>query len=181
MENLTESIAKIYIQGRIDKNTASSVIDQLDIINNSNIKSVFLYIDSEGGSIISTLSIVDAMNISPKRIITLNCGLAASGASLILANGRKGFRWSYLNSNVMLHDGYFELQGHVEDLNIEYNFALQKNDQFIYSLSKATGITFKNLKSKLNRDLYLTSKEALTYNIIDKIVTKKNLKEFYKQ
>ncbi|NBO23238.1 ATP-dependent Clp protease proteolytic subunit [bacterium] len=73
-------------------------LDQID--SSSDIK---IYIDSPGGSVYSGLGLLDTMDFVSPDIITVNTGLAASMAAIVLASGTKGKRRSLKRSRTMIH------------------------------------------------------------------------------
>ena len=84
----------IFLGGPIDDNTANIVIAQLLFLESEDAKKdVFLYVNSPGGSVTSTMAIVDTMNHVRPDISTFCVGLAASGAAIILSAGKKGKRY----------------------------------------------------------------------------------------
>ena len=84
----------VFLAGPIDDNVANIVIAQLLFLESEDSKKdVFLYINSPGGSVTSTMAIVDTMNHVRPDISTFCVGLAASGAAIILSAGKKGKRF----------------------------------------------------------------------------------------
>ncbi|KAL8436080.1 hypothetical protein Efla_002070 [Eimeria flavescens] len=99
---------------------------------------IHLHIHSTGGALTNALALVDLMQVllhvpfclllrlilpfsqlisSP--ICTINCGLCASSASLVLAGGAPGFRYALEGSRVLLHQPLGSLGGPLRELKIE--------------------------------------------------------------
>ena len=70
-------------------NILKAQILYLDSISNDDIS---IYIDSPGGSVYSGLGLLDVMEYVSSDIETINTGLAASMAAIILCSGAKGKR-----------------------------------------------------------------------------------------
>src|SRR5260370_19029671 len=82
-----------FVRGVIDDELASNVTAQLLFRENeAPDRDIQLYINSPGGSLTAALSIYDAMQYVGPKVGTLCTGLAASGASILLAGGGAGVR-----------------------------------------------------------------------------------------
>ena len=77
---------------------------------------IYLLLNSGGGSVSSGGAICDAMRNIQSEVVTINLGLAASMASLVLASGTKGRRYGMLHSSVLLHQPFGRSVGNVEDI-----------------------------------------------------------------
>ena len=67
---------------------------------------ITLYINSPGGEVYSCLGLYDVMQLFINQgyvIRTINIGLAASAAAVILLAGSKGYRYCLPHSTTMLH------------------------------------------------------------------------------
>ena len=94
----------VFLAGPIDDNTANIVIAQLLFLESEDSKKdIYLYLNSPGGSVTSTMAIVDTMNHVRPDVSTFCVGLAASGAAIILSAGKKGKRFILPNAEVMIH------------------------------------------------------------------------------
>ena len=93
----------IFINGEINDTLSNLVISELLYLDSLNTNDIDIYINSPGGSVTSGLAIIDTMNFIKSDIRTTVTGIAARMASLILASGTKGKRYSLKNSEVMIH------------------------------------------------------------------------------
>src|SRR5258708_19601945 len=85
----------IFLRGVIDDDLASAVTAQLLFLESeAPDRDIQLYINSPGGSLTAALSVYDAMQYVAPKVGTLCTGLAASGASILLAGGDPGMRLS---------------------------------------------------------------------------------------
>ena len=64
---------------------------------------ITLYINSPGGSVYDGLGLLDIMEYIKPEIGTINTGLAASMAAIILSSGAKGKRKALKRSRTMIH------------------------------------------------------------------------------
>lgn len=128
-----------------------------------------LYINSPGGNVISSLSIISAIEASKTPVYTYALGHAASAAALILMSGHVRFCQKYCS--IMIH----EMSGRMDGTGNEHKDYMKETDklQKIYD-----EIIIKNSKIKQaqlndvytrNKDWYLSSSEALKYKVVDEI------------
>ena len=97
----------IFVRGIIDDDMASTVTAQLLFLENEAPDTdIQIYINSPGGSLTAALSIYDAMQYVGPKVATLCTGLAASGASILLAGGAVGMRMSLPHAQILIHQPF---------------------------------------------------------------------------
>ena len=139
-------------------------------------KDIFLYIDNPGGEVYSGMAIIDTMNFISCDVSTICVGLAASMASLILASGAKGKRFALPHSRIMIHQPHSAAEGQTTDILIQANESQRVKEESINLLSKATGKTIDEVTKDMDRDNYMTSKDAKEYGIIDDVMSARQIK-----
>jgi len=163
----------IFLGGPIDDHTANIVIAQLLFLESEDPKKdIYLYVNSPGGSVTSTMAIVDTMNHIRPDINTFCVGLAASGGAIILSAGRKGKRFILPNAEVMIHQPAGGVEGQATDIAITAKHILKTRDNLNKLLAKNTGKPLSQIEKDVERDFFMDAEEARTYGIIDEIVTK---------
>jgi ATP-dependent Clp protease protease subunit len=161
----------IMCHGPIESNMANNIVAQLLYLQSEDAtKDITIYIDSPGGSVTSMWSIIDTMNLVKPEIQTVCTGLAASAASLILANGTKGKRLILPHAEVMIHQPLGGSEGQASDMEITMKHMLRTKDLLHDFMVSKTGQKLAKITKDMDRDYWLTSKEALVYGIIDKII-----------
>ena len=160
----------IFINGEINDTLSNLVISELLYLDSINHSDIDIYINSPGGSVTSGLAIIDTMNYIKSNIRTTVVGIAASMASLILASGTKGKRYSLKNSEVMIHQPLGNTSGQATDIEIQAKRIVNKKKMLNKMLSSLTNQPIEIIETDTERDKYLSSKEALEYGIIDKII-----------
>jgi ATP-dependent Clp protease protease subunit len=168
----------VFLAGPIDDNVANIVIAQLLFLESEDAKKdISLYINSPGGSVTSTMAIVDTMNHVRPDISTFCVGLAASGAAIILSAGKKGKRFILPNAEVMIHQPMGGVEGQASDIAITAKHILKTRDNLNKLLAKNTGKTFAQVEKDVERDFFMDADEAKKYGIVDEIVTKSKTPE----
>ena len=160
----------IMLGGPIDDASASLIIAQLLFLESENKdKPISLYINSPGGSVTSSLAIMDTMDYVKPDIHCVCVGLAASGAAVILSSGAKGKRAALKNADIMIHQPHGGIEGQTTDITIA---AKRMNDMKVNLnkiLAKNTGRTMEEISKDVERDKYMSASEAKKYGIIDKV------------
>jgi ATP-dependent Clp protease, protease subunit len=151
---------------------ASIIVAQLLYLQSEDAtKDITMYINSPGGSVVSMWSIIDTMNLIKPDVSTVCIGMAASAASLTLANGAKGKRFILPNSKVMIHQPSGGAQGQASDIEITAKEILKTKDQLHKFMADKTGQPIKKLEKDMDRDTFLDAQESLEYGIVDKILS----------
>jgi ATP-dependent Clp protease, protease subunit len=140
-------------------------------------KDVHFYINSPGGSVTAGLAIYDTMQYIRPDVSTLCLGQAASMAAWLLAAGAKGKRYALPHARIMVHQPLGGAQGQATDIDIQAKEILRLREQMNHILTKHTGQNLKRIERDTDRDLFLTSKQAQEYGIIDNVVASRLVKK----
>jgi ATP-dependent Clp protease protease subunit len=140
-------------------------------------KDVHFYINSPGGSVTAGLAIYDTMQYIRPDVSTLCLGQAASMAAWLLAAGAKGKRYALPHARIMVHQPLGGAQGQATDIDIQAKEILRLREQMNHILTKHTGQNLKRIERDTDRDLFLTSKQAQEYGIIDDVVASRLVKK----
>lgn len=160
----------IFLGGGIDDDMANIIIAQLLFLESEDPKKdIFLYINSPGGSVSSTLAMLDTMNHIKPDVATVCVGIAASGAAILLAGGEKGKRSVLPNSEVMIHQPWGGAQGQASDIEITAKHILATRDRLNKILAKASGQPLSKVENDVDRDFFMTAEEAKKYGLVDQI------------
>ncbi len=162
----------IFLGGVIEDTMANLIIAQLLFLQNEDSKKdISIYINSPGGSVTSTLAIVDTMNHIKPDISTVCVGIAASGAAIILSAGEKGKRFVLPNAEVMIHQPLIEgIGGQATDIAITAKHIIKTKERINKMLSDNTGQTLSRIEQDVERDFFMSAEEAKKYGVVDKIL-----------
>ncbi len=162
----------IFLGGPIDDHMANLIIAQLLFLQAEDPKKeISLYINSPGGSVTSTLAIIDTMNHIKNDISTVCVGIAASGAALVLSAGTKGKRMALPNSEVMIHQPLGGAEGQASDIEISAKHILKTRAILNKLLAKNTGQSVSRIEKDVDRDFFMDAEEAKKYGIIDSVTS----------
>lgn len=161
----------IFLGTEIDDHVANLIIAQLLLLESEDEKrDIKMFINSPGGIVYSARAIYDTMQFVKPDIQTICIGMAASAASLLLAAGTKGKRFSLPNSTVMIHQPLGGVQGQATDIHIQAQEILRIKNQMIDIMVRHTGQKRDKLQADMERDFFMSAEEAKKYGIVDDII-----------
>jgi len=167
----------IYLGGEITDVEADIVIATLLFMESQDPeKDIYLYINSPGGSATSGLAIYDTMKYIKADVCTICVGQAASAAALILSSGTKGKRFALPHSRMMLHQPWGGAGGQATDIQIQAKEINRLKRDLNLILSQNTGKPIEQVEKDVQRDFYLNPDEAIEYGLIDKILSRGDVK-----
>lgn len=164
----------IFLSTDVDDYVCNIIKAQLLYLETESDEDIKLYIDSGGGSVYSGLGLLDVMDFIKPDIITVNTGLAASMAAVILCSGTKGKRKALKRSRTMIHQplGY---TGYAQatDMEIEAKEINSLKKELYEMISEGTGQPYDKVYKDSERDYWMTAIEAKKYGMIDEIIQKR--------
>ena len=162
----------VFLVGPVNEVTANLIVAQLLFLESENPdKDIFFYINSPGGSVSAGMAIYDTMQFIKPDVSTLCVGQAASMGALLLCAGAKGKRYCLPNSRVMIHQPLGGFQGQASDIEIHAKEILFLKQKLTEIMAKHTGQPVDKLGRDTDRDNFLSAEEAMTYGLIDKVLT----------
>jgi ATP-dependent Clp protease protease subunit len=165
----------IFLGTPIDDTIANLVSAQMLFLESEDPdKDIHLYINSPGGDITALFAIYDTMKFVKPDVSTFCFGQAASAAAVLLAAGTKGKRYALAHARVLLHQPYGGIQGQATDMEIQAREILRMRDLLNEMLATDTGQDITKIADDTERDFILTSAEAVTYGVIDEVITKRD-------
>ena len=164
----------VFVRGVIDDDLASNVTAQLLFLENeAPDRDIHVYINSPGGSLTAALSIYDAMQYVGPKVGTLCTGLAASGASLLLAGGAKGLRMALPHAQILIHQPFTQgIQGQATDIQIHAQEILRQREQLARIYAKHCGRQLEEVERAMERDFFMSPEQAKEWGLVDLIVEK---------
>jgi ATP-dependent Clp protease protease subunit len=166
----------LFIGEPIDDNLANTIVGVMLYLNSQDPqKDIVMYINSPGGSVTAGMAIYDTMNHVKPDIVTVCVGQAASMAAFLLAAGTKGKRFALPHARIMLHQPSLGMiQGQASDIEIRARETLRVKRRMNELLSQMTGQPLEKIERDVERDFYLSAKEAQAYGIVDRVIQERS-------
>jgi ATP-dependent Clp protease protease subunit len=138
-------------------------------------KDINLYINSPGGDVSALLAIYDTMQYIKPDVSTIVMGLAASAAAVLALAGAAGKRFALPNARILLHQPHGGAQGQAVDIEIQAREMIRLRKLLDSLIAKHTGQPLEKVEKDTDRDFILTAEEALSYGVIDEIITRRGI------
>jgi ATP-dependent Clp protease protease subunit len=135
-------------------------------------RDINLYINSPGGSVTAGLAIYDTIQYIKPDVQTICLGQASSMAALLLACGSAGKRFALPSSRILIHQPWGGVQGQAKDIGIQAREIVRLKALIIERFSRHTGKAAELVEKDLERDYYMSAEEAMSYGLVDKILTR---------
>ena len=162
----------IFFGDEVNDATASIIVAQMLFLESEDPdKDIMLYINSPGGSITAGMAIYDTMNYIKCDVSTICVGMAASMGAFLLSAGAKGKRLALPNSEIMIHQPLGGMQGQATDIKIHADRIIAMKEKLNTILSQNTGKSIEEVARDTERDNFMTAEQALSYGLIDRIIT----------
>ena len=164
----------IFIDGEINDTSANLVVAQILFLESENPdKDISIYINSPGGSVTAGLAIYDTMQYVKCPIQTICMGQAASMGAFLLAGGSKGKRYALPSSRVMIHQPWGGVEGQESDISIQAKEIGRLKELTVKHFAEHTGKSEDVVRNDMERDFFMTAKDALEYGIIDSVMDRR--------
>ncbi len=161
----------IFLTGAIHDAVASVICAQMLYLESENPgKDISFYINSPGGVVTAGLAIYDTMQYIRPDVSTVCIGQAASAGSLLLAAGAKEKRYSLPNSKIMVHQPSGGFEGQATDVEIHAREILNTRARLNEIYVDHTGQSLAAIEEAMERDRFMSPKEAKDFGLIDHVV-----------
>ena len=168
----------ILLEGEVHDQMANLIVAQLLFLESEDpAKDIFMYINSPGGSVTAGMAIYDTMQFIRPDVQTIVMGQACSMGSLLAQAGAAGKRKMLPNARHMIHQPSGGARGMQSDIEITYKEIthLKKRLTEIYVQHNSAGKTYEDFERDMDRDKFMSAEEALSYGLIDQIITKREV------
>jgi len=165
----------IFLSTEVDEYVTNIIKAQLLYLESESDEDISIYIDSPGGSVYTGLGLLDVMDFVKPDIVTINTGLAASMAAVILCSGTKGKRMALKRSRTMIHQPMtgFNSYAQASDMEIEAKEINSLKKELYEIISDNTGQVYDKVYKDGDRDYWMTAQDAKKYGMVDEIILKR--------
>lgn len=166
---------KIFLWGEVNTESAKMITERLLFLEFSDPgKEITFYLNTPGGSITDGMAIYDTIKMISSPVKVIVTGMAASMGSILLSAAKKGNRFLYPHSRVMIHQpligGHFYAPA--VDIHIQAKEMERIRDELNRILADASGQPIDKIVQDTDRDFYLNAEEAIKYGLADAIIKK---------
>jgi len=165
----------IFLNTDLESGVCNLIKAQLLYLEGVSNEDISIYIDSPGGSVYSGLGLLDVMEYIKPDIETINTGLAASMAAIILCSGKSGKRKALKRSRTMIHQPMTGFSSYIQasDIEIEAKEINSLKKELYEIISEKTGQKYDKVYKDGDRDYWMNAVDAKKYGMIDEIIIKR--------
>lgn len=167
---LEEGEFQLFIRGTIGFDVSGvAIAEEIDRLNEEGAKKIILRINSAGGDVIDGFNIVSSILRSEATIETINEGVAASMAAVILASGDQ--RRAFDFSTALIHDpmlGGTSLE-EIKDEQKRDNLIKIKNG-LVKILKDSTGQPEKIINELMTRETVMSATEQRKFGLVNSVI-----------
>jgi len=161
----------VFIDGEINDLSADLVIAQLLFLESQDpLRDISVYINSPGGMVTAGLAIYDTIQYIKPDVQTICIGQASSMAALLLACGTNGKRFALPSSRILIHQPWGGVSGQASDISLQAREIIRLKKLTVEYFALHSGQPHEKVAQDMERDFYMSSREALEYGIIDTIM-----------
>ncbi|CAN5951429.1 unnamed protein product [Sphagnum jensenii] len=136
-------------------------------------KTIQMYINCPGGSVLAGLAIYDTMRHLKCPVSTIVVGHAMSFGLVLLAAGDKGKRYALPHARIMMHQPLISgggISGQATDIEIEAREMNYHKKSLAEILAKHSGQTLEKITADSERNAYFSAEEAVNYGFVDRVI-----------
>lgn len=180
LHSLDDKIDKLILESRrlffsdaVDGETAKEAIRKLWYLELTEPgKPILFVINSPGGSVDAGFAIWDQVKMITSPVTTLVTGLAASMGSVLSLCASPGKRFATPHSRIMIHQPAISgvVKGQATDLDIQAKEIIKTKNYLIDLYAEHTKQPRDIIALKLDRDTWMSAKEAMDFGLLDGIV-----------
>ena len=161
----------IFLGTPVTEDIANLIVAQLIHLESEDPdKDISMYINSPGGSVYAGLAIYDTMQYIKPDVQTICVGIAMSMGALLLGGGAPGKRMATPNSKILIHQVSGGFQGQATDIEIHAREIIDIRRRLDEIIAHHTGQEIDRVKKDTERDYFMSSEEAVEYNIVDRVI-----------
>nr|YP_009453573.1 Clp protease proteolytic subunit [Salix arbutifolia]YP_009474884.1 clp protease proteolytic subunit [Salix chaenomeloides]YP_009474963.1 clp protease proteolytic subunit [Salix hypoleuca]YP_009475043.1 clp protease proteolytic subunit [Salix magnifica]YP_009475123.1 clp protease proteolytic subunit [Salix minjiangensis]YP_009475203.1 clp protease proteolytic subunit [Salix paraplesia]YP_009475282.1 clp protease proteolytic subunit [Salix rehderiana]YP_009475361.1 clp protease proteolytic len=159
----------LFLGQDIDSEISNQLIGLMVYLSTeSEIKDLYLFINSPGGWVIPGIAIYDTMQFVRPDVQTVCMGLAASMGSFILVGGKITKRLAFPHARVMIHQpiaAFYEAQ--IGEFVLEAEELLKLREILTRVYAQRTGKPLWVVSEDMERDVFMSAAEAQVHGIVD--------------
>ena len=170
LDRLFFKTRSVIITGEINDKLAARVVAQLLALAEESDDPINVFISSPGGHVESGDMVHDMIKFIKPKVRTIGSGWVASAGALIFVAAAKENRYCLPNTRFLLHEPSGGVGGKVSDIQIQAEQLRIMRERFHHLFAAATGQTPERIAEDTDRDFWLTTKEALDYGLLGKVI-----------
>jgi ATP-dependent Clp protease, protease subunit len=160
----------VFLFGEINHAVARTTCERLIALSQQSDAPIRVLISSPGGHVESGDAIHDVIRFIGAPVTTIGAGWVASAGTHIFLAAEKERRVCLPNTRFMIHQPGGGAGGPQTDIAIQAKEILRTRERIARVIAKQTGKTYEKVIVDMERDFWLSPKEAIEYGIVARII-----------
>ncbi len=161
---------KVFVTGGINMDMAKEICARLHAMAHVSNDPITVIVCSPGGHVEAGDMIHDTIKFIEPVVKVLGTGYVASAGALIFVAADKENRFTTPNTRFLLHQPSGGVGGDASNIAIQAEQIVTMRERLNKIFAKATGQTAARIGKDVDRDFWLTAKEAVEYGLVGKII-----------
>ena len=160
----------VFVFGEITQSIARATCERLVALAQQSEAPIRVLISSPGGHVESGDAIHDVIRFIGAPVTTIGTGWVASAGTHIFLAADKERRMCLPNTRFMIHQPLGGAGGPATDIAIQAKEILRTRERIARSIAKQTGKSYEKVLGDMERDFWMSAKEAIEYGIVSRII-----------
>jgi ATP-dependent Clp protease, protease subunit len=160
----------VFIFGDINHQVARATCERLVAMASQSEAPIRVLISSPGGHVESGDAIHDTIRFISAPVTTIGTGWVASAGTHIFLAADKERRVCLPNTRFMIHQPLGGAGGPATDIAIQAKEILRMRERIARTIAKQTGKSYEKVLGDMERDFWMSPKEAIEYGIVARII-----------
>lgn len=170
-DRLTFKARFVLVFGEINSTMARATCERLIALSQESDAPINVLVSSPGGHVESGDAIHDMIRFVRAPVTTIGSGWVASAGTHIFLAAPKERRVCLPNTRFMIHQPAGGMGGPAADIAIQAKEILRTRERIAGVIAQETGKTQEKVLADMERDFWMSAKEAVDYGIVSRIVT----------
>ena len=160
----------VMIFGGIDQKLAQRVASQLLYLDHISHDPIKMFINSPGGHVESGDTIHDLIDFIKSPVAVIGTGWVASAGTHIFLGADVERRFCLPNTRFLIHQPSGGAQGRAGDIAIQAQEIIRMRERLAQVISERTGQPVERVRDDIERDYWMSAREAIDYGILGKVI-----------
>jgi ATP-dependent Clp protease protease subunit len=160
----------VFLFGDINHSVARTTCERLVAMAQQSDAPIRVLISSPGGHVESGDAIHDVIRFIGAPVTTIGTGWVASAGTHIFLAADKERRLCLPNTRFMIHQPLGGAGGPATDIAIQAKEILRTRERIARTIAKQTGKSFDKVLADMERDYWMSAKEAIEYGVVSRII-----------
>lgn len=174
LTNISDQLAfkarTVFLFGEVSDTSARNLVSQLIALNSESQAPITLIVSSPGGHVESGDAIHDMVTFIDAPVLMLGSGWVGSAATHLFLAAPKEHRFCLPNTRFLIHQPSGGFGGQGSDIAIQAKQMRLTKERIASVIAAATGKSPDTVLEDIDRDFWMSAKEAKTYGLICDIV-----------